>query len=127
LLLDYGRHWDYPKGHLNPGETDLAAARRELREETGIAEVDVVPEFGREISYFFRDKRKGLIRKEVMFFLASVTNKDIRLSHEHSDFKFLPFDQAIARVTYASAKQLLRDAEAHLNGTPVERDKSARG
>jgi 8-oxo-dGTP pyrophosphatase MutT (NUDIX family) len=115
LLLDYGRHWDYPKGHLDNGETDLAAATRELREETGIEQVNLVPDFAHEIGYFFRDKRKGLVRKEVMFFLASVEEKQVRLSHEHTGFAFLPFEDALKRVTYPSAKQLLREAEAHLN------------
>ena len=35
LLLDYGRHWDYPKGHLEKNESTWQAAVRELREETG--------------------------------------------------------------------------------------------
>ena len=26
LLLDYGRHWEYAKGHVNQGESDLDAA-----------------------------------------------------------------------------------------------------
>ena len=41
LLLDYGRHWDFPKGHLEKGEDDLAAAMRELTEETGIGDIQV--------------------------------------------------------------------------------------
>src|SRR5436309_3534465 len=83
LLLDYGRHWDFPKGHVHPGEDDLAAARRELAEETGVTDPRVVPGFQHEIIYFFRDRRKGLIRKAVMFFLAEVPARDIVLSHEH--------------------------------------------
>ena len=37
LLLDYGKHWDYPKGHVEAGEDDVTAAHRELHEETGIS------------------------------------------------------------------------------------------
>src|SRR2546423_729346 len=28
LLLDYGRYWDFPKGHIEKGEDELAAALR---------------------------------------------------------------------------------------------------
>ncbi len=33
--------WDLPKGHVDPGESDLEAAFRELVEETGIKQADV--------------------------------------------------------------------------------------
>jgi bis(5'-nucleosidyl)-tetraphosphatase len=116
LLLDYGRHWDFPKGHVDPLEYDLAAALRELREETGIREphVRVLPGFRHEITYFFRDRRKGLVRKTVVFFLAEVRTRAVTLSHEHVAFEFLPFEEAVRRVTYANAKQVLRLAHEYL-------------
>src|SRR4051812_30501293 len=81
LVLDYGRHWEYAKGHVDRGESDLDAAIRELREETGIRDANVVDGFRHELLYFFRDRRKGLIRKTVVFFLAEtgVTDDEVTL------------------------------------------------
>src|SRR5690242_13896895 len=78
LLLNYGKHWDFPKGHVEKGEDDRAAAIREVFEETGITLSSVLEDFKHEITYFFRDyKTKGLIRKTVVFFLARVKTKMI--------------------------------------------------
>jgi bis(5'-nucleosidyl)-tetraphosphatase len=40
LLLRAYRNWDLPKGRLEPGETPLEAAIREVREETGLGDLD---------------------------------------------------------------------------------------
>jgi 8-oxo-dGTP pyrophosphatase MutT (NUDIX family) len=114
LLLDYGRFWDYPKGHVEKGEDDESAALRELAEETGIRDARLVDGFRESMTYFFRDARRGLIRKQVIFFLARTQRKRAKISHEHSGYAFLPFDQALDRLTYPSAKAILRQANAFL-------------
>jgi 8-oxo-dGTP pyrophosphatase MutT (NUDIX family) len=116
LLLDYGRHWDFAKGHLERDEDDLAAARRELREETGIIDPRVAPDFRHQITYYFRDRKKGLVRKTVVFFLGETRAEphDIVLSHEHEAFVFLPFEKALKRITYPNAKQVLKLANEAL-------------
>jgi len=110
LLLDYGRHWDFPKGHVEAGENDLQTAVRELHEETAIADPCVIPGFQREMTYFFRHKRHGLIRKTVVFFLAQTPTRDVTLSHEHSGFVFARYEDALKRLTFSTARQMLRAA-----------------
>ena len=39
LMLRAYRNWDFPKGGVEPGEQPLAAARREVREETAIGDL----------------------------------------------------------------------------------------
>jgi 8-oxo-dGTP pyrophosphatase MutT (NUDIX family) len=129
LLLDYGRHWDYPKGHIEKGEDDAAAALRELHEETGIEDVQIIPGFARKIVYFFRGGRsqasggkpakpvsKALVKKEVIFFLGRAATEQVQLSKEHCGFAYLPYEQALQRLTFANAREVLRAAEQFLDG-----------
>ena len=115
LLLDYGRFWDYPKGHVEKGEDDVTAAVRELEEETGITDAKLLDGFRHEMSYFFRDKKKGLIKKTVVFFLGQTSAKKVTISHEHEGAEFLPYEQAMERVTYPNAKTALKEAKAFLD------------
>ena len=123
LLLDYGRHWDYPKGHLEAGEDDETAARRELREETGIADVDFIDGFSKEIGYHFRSSRKGLVQKTVIFFLGRLPGDDsgeVSLSEEHVGYTWEPLDQALDLLTFDNAKSVLAAAASHLGLCPAE-------
>ena len=121
LLLDYGRHWDYAKGHLERGETDEQAALRELREETGIREIALLPGFSREIIYHFQSSRKGLVRKEVIFFAARLPDdppQEVTLSHEHTGHAWLPLAPALERLTFANARAVLTGVAAFLESRP---------
>jgi len=47
MVQQRGRAWSFPKGHVESGESLLETARREIFEETGASELDLVRELGR--------------------------------------------------------------------------------
>lgn len=109
LLLQYAAgHWDFAKGKLEEGETKLEAARRELKEETGLTEIEILPDFEESLSYIFRDFRGKPIEKTVTFFVGHIDEKrDITLSREHQGFIWLEYEQAVTRLTYSNAREVL--------------------
>ena len=115
LVLHYTeRHWDLPKGHVEKGETEEETARREIAEETGIARIEFLPGFRHVVSYTFRRAGKN-VPKDVVFFLAKTSEKDVRLSSEHIGFAWLPFQQALEKITYSNAKRMVQKAEESLS------------
>lgn len=114
LLLHYpGGHWDFPKGHVEHGESEHQTASRELIEETGIADFQFVNGFREEVSYEYR-RGKKMSNKQVVFFLAKTNLEEIKLSHEHHHFKWLPFGPAFNKLTFENAKNLLKKAKSFL-------------
>lgn len=114
LVLDYGKHWDYPKGHLEEGESDWQAAVRELREETGIKQVDRVGRFQRQMQYVFHSHKKGWVDKTVTYFLGRTRAEVVKLSDEHEGYAWLPCEEAMERLTFKSARDMLHAAAAAL-------------
>lgn len=107
LVLHYDAgHWDFPKGKLEAGETDIQAALREVVEETGITQVKIQPDWKETLHYMYT--REGeRISKTVVFFLGLTTQTTVRLSDEHKAFAWLSPEKAIEQVTFDTAKKIL--------------------
>lgn len=116
LLLHYaGGHWDFPKGHVEKGEGEEQTARREIKEETGISALEIIPGFQETVSYSFRHNTGEMAQKQVMFFLAKTDEKLVHLSDEHIGFAWLSYPAAKKKATYENARSLLEKAESTLS------------
>ena len=107
LLLNYPQgHWDFIKGKVEEGETPHETALRETKEETDISDIEFIDGFEESVEYNFRFKNED-IHKKVIFFLAKTNEKKISLSHEHNDFVWLEYDDALKKTTFRNAKNVL--------------------
>lgn len=95
LVLRAYQNWDFPKGLIEPGEDALAAARREVLEETGLA----------ELAFPFGDEFKETLpysgNKVARYYLAETDAEKIELPvspelgrPEHHEYRWISFDEA---------------------------------
>ncbi len=131
LLLHYSsishrakrNYWDFPKGHVEKGEKAEETAKREAKEETGLKDVRIAKGFKELVKYFFRFENKNIL-KFVVFYLAETKTKDVKISDEHTGFKWLPYKKALEQLKFKNAKEILKKANDFLR---QDQDKSFSG
>lgn len=111
ILQSVNGHISLCKGHVEGNETEHETAIREIREETALS-VEFVENFREVITY----SPKPDCMKDVVFFLARVTGGTLSCQPEEvADAWFLPYENALARITHLSDRETLEKAECFLN------------
>lgn len=117
LLLNYpSGHWDFVKGKMEVGETTHQTAVRETQEETGITDIVFLDDFEEWIKYNFQYHGE-LVNKKVVFFLAETNTEQILISHEHLDYAWADYEDAMNKTTFENAKLILTKAKTLLDKT----------
>lgn len=116
LLLHYpAGHWDFPKGHVEAGETEVEALLREVEEETGIPpdRVEVLDGFREANRYRFR--RRGRRRDKVVWYrLARTDVGEVTLSEEHRGWAWFAPVEARERITFDDLRDLFDRAHEEI-------------
>jgi 8-oxo-dGTP pyrophosphatase MutT (NUDIX family) len=110
LIKDpYGR-WTWPKGKIDKGESSFGAAKREVREETGLKNIQIINRVG-QTNYFYKRKEK-LIYKTVYLYLFKFVGKEALSIQkaEIDDGRWFSKEEALSKVGYKGAKELLKKA-----------------
>ena len=117
LLLHYpSGHWDFVKGKMEKNETTHETAIRETKEETGITDIVFAENFEEWIEYNFKYQGE-LVQKKVVFFLAETKTKEVKISHEHSGYTWMDYNEAMEKTTFDNAKTVLTKAQKLLSDT----------
>lgn len=104
--------WDFPKGLLENNEKGIDAALREAREETGITELKIIPDFKETVKYFTKRGGRTALKFVTMFLAESLTDK-VSLSWEHDKYKWLVYEEAREKITRTEMKKILEKAERY--------------
>ena len=117
LLLHYPGtkkdYWGLVKGHIEEGEKEVDTLRREIEEETGIKDLSILPNFRKEIRYFFQLKEKKIF-KRVIFYLVKTKETEVNISNEHIGYNWFNFEEAIKKITFWGPRKILKKAGKYL-------------
>jgi len=128
LILHYhSGHWEFARGHGEEGEDEQKTAVREIKEETGLRDLKIIPGFRGYSKFFFRrtygltgeaKKKAPWVFKLVVLYLAETKTKDIKISEEHKGYAWMSYNDAVKKVP-KNAKEVLRKANDFLTNKKI--------
>ena len=106
----------FPKGHVEPNESEEETALRECLEETGLY-AQIVEGYREETSYYMPEYDA---QKTVVFFIGIIKEINFhKQESEISDIQIVSVDEALKRISFDDTKKLLMKAIEHLNNNHI--------
>lgn len=103
-----GTSWSLPKGHIEPGEDALAAARREIYEESGISKLKLIKELGSYQRYKIGANGDDDAAELKIIFMFLFTTNEIELrpvDPDNPEAVWVDKEQVAALLTHPKDKE----------------------
>ncbi|HYM46341.1 MAG TPA: NUDIX domain-containing protein [Solirubrobacteraceae bacterium] len=105
---DGSRVLGLPKGHVDPGESALQAATREVREEGGVV-AEPLGELG-EVRYFYRRDGRTVPKSVAFFLFRYVSGETSDHDHEIEDARWIDLREARTALSYEGERRMIARA-----------------
>jgi len=107
LFQDSRDRWSIPKGHIEEGETAQETAKREIGEEAGLSEVEVLGWLGKVHFRYRRVDKLVLMTTQVYLVRAMGDTNAIKKEEWMKDIKWFKFQDAIDAIEYEDIGKLM--------------------
>ena len=107
LIQDSKGRWTIPKGHIEPGETAKMTARREIEEETGLRNFDVLTWLGK-IHFKYRRADKLVLMTTQIYLVQSLDAREMLAGEKWMrGIRWFPFAEALDLIEYEDIEKLM--------------------
>jgi len=107
LIQDHKDRWTIPKGHIEEGETAQEAARREIGEEAGLHDVDILGWLGKIHFRYRRVDKLVLISQQVYLMRVRTDGSEIQKEDWMNGIKWFKFHDALDEIEYEDIGKLM--------------------
>ena len=107
LIQDSKGRWTIPKGHIEPGETAKMTARREIEEETGLRNFDVLAWLGK-IHFKYRRADKLVLMTTQIYLVQSLDVRETLAGEKWMrGIRWFSFAEALDLIEYEDIEKLM--------------------
>lgn len=107
LISDSKGRWTIPKGHIEDGETPRRAAEREIREETGLQQMQVMDWLGKINFRYRRDNSLVLMTTEIFLIEARGNTDSLKPEKWMTSLAWLSANEALDKIEYEDIGKLI--------------------
>jgi len=114
LIQDAKDRWTIPKGHIEEGETAAQTARREIGEEAGLHDVDMLGWLGKIHFRYRRIDRLVLMTTQIYLVRVRTDGNEIQKEEWMNGIKWFSFNEALDLIEYEDIAKLMLKAKTRI-------------